>query len=125
MALIQWKQIDATTVTWATVDRSNKQMAASTTTADGQVACATTVAQTPATSSTNGGWIEVLVNGVAYPVGDGVKTTACYFSGDGGSTARTMKAVVSGDTLYWNGSHAGFQLSAATDLVDFIYAVAS
>lgn len=124
MALIQWKQIAATTIAWATGTRSNKQMAASLTTADGQVACATTVAQTPATPTTAGGWVNVLVNGVSYPVGDGVKTTACYFSADGGATARTLKAIATGDTLYWNGSIALFQL-AVTDLVDFLYDVAS
>lgn len=105
--------------------RANKNMAASVTVADGDLACATAVALTPATSSAGGGYIGVDVNGVAYSVGDGVKVgVACYFSGDGGVTARTMKLVVAGDDLYWNGSVALFQLEAS-DRINFNFEVST
>jgi hypothetical protein len=84
---------------------------------DNDQATATTVASNNAL----GGYIGVRVNGVHYVVGDGTKVAVdSYFSGDGGVTARAMSAVVTGDTLRWNGSVAGFQL-AATDRVDFEY----
>lgn len=122
MALIQPKQINLVGFAWATGDRSNKSMAASTTAVDGDLACATTVAQAPASSSANGGYIGVQVNGVSYLVGDGTKVAVdCYFSGDGGTTARALKSVVAGDLLYWNGSVVGFQLAAATDKINFLY----
>jgi hypothetical protein len=126
MAKIQPKQIDLSALAWATGERGNKNMAASDTAADGNQACATAVAVTPASSSTAGGYVGVRVNGVNYLVGDGTKVAVdCYFSGDGGTTARTMKAIVAGDLLYWNGSIAGFQLAAATDKVDFLYDVST
>lgn len=96
---------------------SNKGMAASTTSADFQVACATTLAFTPA----GDGHVRVLINGCAQTVGDGVRTKDCYFSSDGGATAKTIANITSGDSLYWVGSVAGFQLAAATDVVDFDY----
>lgn len=71
-----------------------------------------------------GGHVRVVVNGVEYAVGDGhrdnlgsfTNNVACYFSADGGATARAHAAIVSTDTLYWNGTHTGFDL-AATDEV--------
>jgi hypothetical protein len=122
MSSIQAKQIGS----WASAVRSNKNMAASTTAADGDVACATAVATTPASSTTLGGGIGVRVNGVNYLVGDGTKVAVdCYFSADGGATARALRAVVATDLLYWNGSVAGFQLAAATDKLDFVYDVST
>lgn len=110
----------------ATEARANKQMAASTTVSDGDLACATAVATTPATPSAAGGYVGVQVNGVNHLVGDGTKVAVdCYFSADGGATARALQAVVAGDLLYWNGSVAGFQLAAATDTVSFFYEVSS
>lgn len=97
---------------------SNKGMAASVTTTDGSVACATTIVTTP----TGGGYVSVLVNGIQQTLGDAVKTKDCYFSVDGGTTARAIAAIVAGDTLYWNGSVASYQL-AATDVIDFDYNV--
>lgn len=92
----------------------NKNMTASVTTADGQAATATAIALKP------GGHVLVLVNGAEQILGDGVKTTDCYFSADGGTTARTIAAIQAGDSLRWNGSIAGFQLDA-TDKVSFVY----
>jgi hypothetical protein len=123
MALVQGKQFALSTVV-TTPSRQNKNMTASTTTVDGDQASATTVAATPqATSNAQGQYIGARVNGIGYQVGDGVKTKDCYFSGDGGTTARALEAVVAGDKLYWNGSIAGFQLAASTDKVDFIFDV--
>jgi hypothetical protein len=127
MAKIQQKQVDLTAANWqwSTPARGNKNMAASVTTADGQVACATAVAVTPSAATTNGGYVGVRVNGVAVLVGDGTKVSvACYFSADGGTTAKQLKQIATGDLLYWNGTVAGYQL-AVTDAVDFVYDVAS
>lgn len=93
-------------------------MTASVTSADFQIACATTLASTAASHA----YIEVKVNGAQQEVGDGVKTKDCYFSVDSGTTARAFSAITAGDTLYWVGSVAGFQLSV-TDKVSFFYAV--
>jgi len=93
---------------------SNRDMVASVTTADGQLATSTTLA------STITAWVEVQVNGAGVEMGDGVKTKACYMSGDSGTTARAYGALVTGDQLFWNGSIAGYELSA-TDRIDVIY----
>jgi hypothetical protein len=96
---------------------ANKNLTASVTTVDGDVATATTVTSNNALS----GYVGVRVNGVHYLVGDGTKVAVdCYFSADGGTTARAMSAIAAGDTLYWNGSISGFQL-ATTDRIDFAY----
>jgi hypothetical protein len=100
-------------------------MVASVTVADGSLACATAVAQNPAASSAAGGYVFVEVDGALINPGDGTKVAVpCYFSGDGGTTARAMKSIVAGDFCYWNGSVAGFQL-AASDLISFIFPVST
>ena len=111
------------TGTGPTETRSNKSMTASITVNDGDLACATAVANTPAVSSANGGYVFVVVDGVVFNPGDGTKVAVpCYFSGDGGATARAMKSIVVGDLCYWNQSIAGFNL-AASDLISFFYPV--
>ncbi len=103
--------------------RSNKGMAALATANDGDQACATAVAFTPAASSANGGYFGVAVDKQRVTVGDGTKTGAdCYFSGDGGTTPRAMKAIVAGDLLYWQGSVALFELETV-NTIDFFYLV--
>lgn len=99
---------------------SNKNMTASATVSDEDQATAVAIAATPAYDS----YVQVLVNGVQVIVGDGIKVSPaeCYFSGDGGTTPRSVADIVSGDILYWIGSVAGFQL-AATDKIDFNYTV--
>jgi hypothetical protein len=98
---------------------ANKNMASATTTTDNDLAVGTAVAFTPAFD----GHVEVTVNGVTARLGDGVKTgVECYFSGDGGLTARLIKDIVAGDFLRWNGSVAGFQL-AGPDRISFNYNV--
>lgn len=95
----------------------NKAMTASVTVADGDQVVPVAIAATPAAGS----YVAVLVNGSRVIVGDGTKIGAdAYFSGDAGTTARALSAIVSGDTCHWNGSIAGYQL-AATDRVDFDY----
>ena len=94
----------------------NKKMAAEVTVNDEDEACATGITTTPR------GYVIVAVNGHSHTVGDGAKTSDCYFSGDGGTTARTISAIVSGDKLYWVGSVALYQLQA-TDIIDFNYSV--
>jgi hypothetical protein len=67
------------------------------------------------------GMVGVRVNGQECEVGDGVKTTECFFSGDGGTTARAIGSIVATDTLHWVGSVAGYQLSG-TDVISLDYA---
>lgn len=64
--------------------------------------------------------VDILVNGVGVSEGNGVRTAACYFSGDGGATARLISNIQAGDELYWNGDIAGFDLSN-TDTIDIVY----
>jgi hypothetical protein len=92
----------------------NKAMTASVTTSDFDEACATAIAATPSRD----GYVQVYVNGLKAVVGDGVRTKDCYFSADGGATARAIAAITSGDKLYWVGSVAGHQL-AGSDRLDF------
>ncbi len=66
------------------------------------------------------GYIEVMINGIQVVLGDGVKTKGCYFSNDGGTTAIAFANIVATDTLYWNGSIAGYELDAS-DRVDLNY----
>lgn len=99
---------------------ANKDMACSTTSADGQAATAVALVSTPA----KGSYIEVTVSkGYRASVGDGVKTKDCYFSADAGATAKTIANVVAGDLLYWNGSIAGAQLASGVDTLDYDYVV--
>tara|TARA_Y100000034_G_scaffold67010_1_gene80863 strand:+ start:2207 stop:3811 length:1605 start_codon:yes stop_codon:yes gene_type:complete len=75
---------------------------------------------TISTTPVGDGYVTVRVNGTSYELGDADKTKDCYFSVDGGATARAIAAIVVGDTLYWNGVLAGFDL-AITDEVDLDY----
>ena len=77
-----------------------------------------TIAATPS----GNGYVMVLVNGSMQELGDGVKTKDCYFTGDSGTTARAISAIVATDKFYWNGVISGFDL-AVTDKVDFQYNV--
>lgn len=83
-----------------------------------------TITGTPAL----GGDIMVFINGQKAVIGSGnrldrgsfTNNVECYFSADGGTTPRAISAIVAGDTLYWNGTHAGYDL-AVTDEVDIDY----
>ena len=72
-----------------------------------------TLSQTPSQYSR----IQVYVNGHLQSLGDGVVTGVdCYFSSDGGTTAKNINSCVSGDTLYWNGGYALFDLDNTDDI---------
>ena len=92
---------------------NDKFLVSETTTIDGDIATLSTLSETPV----NGCYIEVKINGVEYEVGDGVSTKSCYFADPATPTlARGFIStdpngqVQAGDSLYWNGSVAGFEL---------------
>ena len=75
-----------------------------------------TISATPAAD----GAVRVFVNGVAAELGIlSDKTLDGYFSSDGGTTAKAMVDIASGDTLYWNGSSA-YALEV-DDIIDIVY----
>jgi len=89
----------------------------STTTADGQLATTSALSATPNDYSR----VQVFVNGQQQRLGNGTKVGVdCYFSSDGGTTAKNLSALVLGDNLYWNGSVAFFQISTS-DVVEIVY----
>jgi len=97
----------------------NKDMTADVTGSDGDRATVTPIAVDPE------GYVEVKVNSLMCKVanGNGERTTSeCYFSDDGGVSAKAFGALAAGDLLYWNGSVAGFQLTVA-DRIDFLYEI--
>lgn len=98
----------------------NKFMTASVTTTDGDAACATALAATPA----QGSFVAVMISNGFWPtIGNGVKTGCdCYWSRDGGATALSFNQLQVGDSLRWNGSIATVQLSAS-DTVSFFFNV--
>ncbi len=68
-------------------------------------------------------YIEVNVNGVINDVGNGTKNGyACYFSGDGGTTAKSYVDLDQGDQLYWNAEVSGYFLEDS-DRIDFNYQI--
>lgn len=110
-----WKSI---TSIGGSLTASNKDMAASATTADEQAATATTVVSTPI----GDGYVQVSVNGHAVSVAEGpAKDKDCYFADPGTpGTAKPIADIVAGDSCRWKGSIAGYQL-ATTDRIDFLY----
>ena len=62
--------------------------------------------------------IEVFINGQKQRLGDGDTTKDCYFGSVG--FALSLTSLVSSDQLYWNGTFAGFELSAS-DRVEIVY----
>lgn len=74
----------------------------------------TTVQNIPVTN------VRVNINSFEVNVGNGVTLADCFFSDDGGSTAKTYDNISQGDSLYWNGNVAPFQIDT-TDEIDFIY----
>jgi hypothetical protein len=62
------------------------------------------------------GHVDIRVNGFGVDVGDGAKDEALYFSVDGGTTARAIADITAGDTLYWMGSIAGFELEVDDEI---------
>lgn len=68
--------------------------------------------------------VQVILNGQVQYLGDGINSTAsgveCYFSSDGGITAKNIFNVIVGDELYWNGFNSGFSLET-TDKFMILY----
>lgn len=79
-----------------------------------------TITYTPFSDSA----VIVKVNGLQVNLGDGAKDEACYFSADGGTTARAAADIAAGDTLYWMGSIAAYELEA-DDEIDIVYMASS
>ena len=48
-----------------------------------------------------------------------MKTKDCYFSADGGTTARAFSDIILGDELIWNGFISGFDL-ITSDLIEIL-----
>lgn len=70
-------------------------------------------------SKTPSGHVAVFINGVEADLSYGVtNSNSCYFSNDGGLTAKSQGNIIPGDGLYWNGTIAGYELT--TDLPDRI-----
>ena len=93
---------------------SNKNMTAEVTSAPYMLACATPLAVTPAAD----GYLHVFVNGVAYALGDALRTSDFYFSADAGTTPRAIADLTLGDLLY-QGSGLAFALDAA-DVITYL-----
>jgi len=102
-------------LTAARLSSADQFEAASATAADGATS-GVSIAATPS------GMVQVFVNGVMAEL-KGDKTADCYFSADGGTTARALTAIAANDVLYWNGSVAGYELEA-TDKITLVYETA-
>ena len=70
------------------------------------------------------GAVIVKVNGLQVNLGNGAKDEAAYFSADGGTTARLVADIAAGDTLYWMGSVATYELETDDD-IDIVYDASS
>ena len=99
--------------------RVDYNQTASATSSDGDSTGAT-ITYTPFSDSA----VIVKVNGLQVNIGDGAKDQACYFSADGGTTARAAADIAANDTLYWMGSIANYELEA-DDEIDIVYAASS
>ena len=117
-ASIDSLEISAATETGVStkVDRNKNPLA---TTADGD-STGVTITYTPYSDSA----VTVKVNGLQCNIGDGAKDEAVYFSADGGTTAKTIANIAAGDTLYWMGSLAGYELETDDD-IDIDYQASS
>lgn len=62
--------------------------------------------------------IQVFINGQLQKLGDGTFSNVdCYFSNDGGLSALVLGSVSSGNTLYWNGFTAKFELDNNDEVI--------
>jgi hypothetical protein len=68
--------------------------------------------------------VHVKINGIEVNLGNGARTKDCYFSNDGGLTAKGIKNIAAGDELFWNGGIAGYELDPSDD-IDFEYDAAN
>jgi hypothetical protein len=100
----------------------NIDMPANTTSSGSTLACSVPLLN----NSISNSYVSVYVNGIQVTVGDGIKTKDCYFSSDGGVTAKLSDNVLIGDSLYWSynisgNPISGFDLNSVTDKITFIY----
>lgn len=109
--------VSGMTSSGGTLATSNINMTTNTTISDGDLACGIGISSLPFPDS----YVSVYVNGIQVNVGNGVKTEDCYFSNDGGFTAKLWTNIGVGNQLYWNGSVIGYQLNSTTDKISFIY----
>ena len=65
-------------------------------------------------------YVMVEVNGISVEIGDGLKNTPVYFSGNNGLTATTIEEIRTGDQLIWNNSIANYELEV-DDVINLIY----
>lgn len=79
------------------------------------LACSTKVLENPVANSQ----VRVLINNITIDVGPGKEA---FFSADSGLTARAPGEVAWGDYLYWDKTHALYDLED-TDTVDFEYLI--
>lgn len=75
-----------------------------------------TLTYTPFQDST----VQVFLNGIALEESYNDRSGDVYFSRDGGVTAVAAGDLDAGDTLYWNGTDAGYEL-AVTDTFEIVY----
>ncbi len=75
---------------------------------------ALTITRTPT------GIIFITIDEAMVALGDASKTKDCYFSSNGGTTAKALSAITAGDTLYWNAVITGVNLSSA-NLISMYY----
>jgi len=67
--------------------------------------------------------IDIIINGIIYGVGDGVKTNDFFFSGDNGVTARLLDDIILGDRLFFNGIICGLLTLDGNDKISVNYNV--
>lgn len=100
--------------------KADKNIPVLSTTADEQLAITPGITYTPANNS----YVKVELNGVDLKIGDGTKLNCnCYFSDDGGVTAKTIETIGQADNLYWMGSYSGYQLTAGEDVISLFYLI--
>lgn len=117
--------VDTDPLTFAEVDRETilrgdmLNVAALTTAVDNDKA----TLSTPNLDNHPGAAIRLSVNGaIIEDLGNATKVgVSAYLSSDGGVSALNWRNVVSGSTLHWNGSVAGFQLLAGSDRLSLEY----
>lgn len=106
--------------------RANKNMSANSTSSDGDLATNTPITFTP----TGGSFVEVNINGVQVSLEDSATqgslvSAACYFSNNGTAShsirvVRRIDEIQTGDSLYWVGSNAQYELDAQ-DIISLNY----
>ncbi len=83
--------------------QANKNMVAIATAVTTGLQVAPPITYTPAAQGVNpgsGSWVQVLMDGVAYGLGDGVTTDDFYFADPGAlGVAKTVRGIVAGDVL--------------------------